>query len=141
MNITRLKTLRSLKYVLHFIVMITILSFGCAQKTVTDNPADVTKLNDNKTYIKLTLETNSFLQYLSETAKANSLNMPDVIKSLNNIREKNLSFDTLIIHVPHVVTQYQFDINLTNIQQYLVLYTLVAYTNFADIVAGGGLLV
>ena len=72
----------SLKYFLHFIVIITILSFGCTQKTVTNTPFDVTKLNENKTYIKLTLETNSFLQYLSETAKANSLNMPDVIKSL-----------------------------------------------------------
>lgn len=102
MNITRLKTLMSLKYFLHFIVIITILSFGCTQKTVTDTPTDVTKLNENKTYIKLTLETNSFLQYLSETAKANSLNMPDVIKSLNNIREKNLSFDNQMIEIDRI---------------------------------------
>ena len=102
MNITRLKTLMSLKYFLHFIVIITILSFGCTQKTVTNTPFDVTKLNENKTYIKLTLETNSFLQYLSETAKANSLNMPDVIKSLNNIREKNLSFDNQMIEIDRI---------------------------------------
>ena len=102
MNITRLKTLMSLKYFLHFIVIITILSFGCTQKIVTNTPFDVTKLNENKTYIKLTLETNSFLQYLSETAKANSLNMPDVIKSLNNIREKNLSFDNQMIEIDRI---------------------------------------
>jgi len=102
MNITRFKKLMGIKYFLHFIVIITILSFGCTQKTVTDTPSDVTKLNENKTYIKLTLETNSFLQYLSETAKVNSLNMPDIIKSLNNIREKNLSFDDQMIEIDRI---------------------------------------
>ena len=48
------------------------------------------------------LETHSFLHYLSETAKSQSLNLPDVIKNLNNLREKNLSFDNQMIEIDRI---------------------------------------
>lgn len=91
-------------YLLAFVVIISISSFGCSKKQVVYNSTDVTKLNENKAYIKLTLETNSFLQYLSETAKAKSLYLPDVIKRLNTIRYKNLSFDDQMREIDKIFT-------------------------------------
>jgi hypothetical protein len=84
------------------LIILTFLLFGCTQKSVVDIPGDPSKLNENKAYIKLTLETNSFLQYLSESAKTNSLNLPDVIKNLNIIKSKNLSFENQMIEIDRI---------------------------------------
>jgi hypothetical protein len=84
------------------IIVFTFLMIGCAKKSVIEIPADASKLNENKAYIKLTLETNSFLQFLSETAKTNSLSLPDVIKRLNLIKSKNLSFENQLIEIDRI---------------------------------------
>ena len=97
-----LKNIMIVKNFLFFITFVTFFSFGCTQKNVADNSSDVKKLNENKAYIKLILETRSFLHYLSETAKSQSLNLPDVIKNLNNLREKNLSFKDQMIEIDRI---------------------------------------
>ena len=97
-----LKNLMIVNNFLFFITFVTFFSFGCIRKNIADNSSDVKKLNENKAYIKLILETHSFLHYLSETAKSQSLNLPDVIKNLNNLREKNLSFKDQMIEIDRI---------------------------------------
>lgn len=75
-----------------FVITISFL-FGCLQKTEVYPPADAKKLNENKVFIKLVLETTSFLEFLSQTAKTNSLKMTDVSNKLNAVRDKSLSFE------------------------------------------------
>lgn len=82
------------------ICVITIsFLFGCLQKSEINAPADAKKLNENKMFIKLVLETSSFLEFLSQTAKTNSLNMTDVSNKLNDVREKNLSYEDQMIEI------------------------------------------
>ncbi|MFN3300155.1 MAG: hypothetical protein ACK41Z_08160, partial [Sediminibacterium sp.] len=75
-----------------FVITISFL-FGCLQKSEVYPPADAKKLNENKVFIKLVLETTSFLEFLSQTAKTNSLKMTDVSNKLNAVRDKSLSFE------------------------------------------------